>query len=107
MPPTIVIDPKKIPWKKVASGISTKDIIYDKKKKQKLTLFRFQAGTKLSPHKHTDVEWMYVLDGVYQDEFSSVKKGSLKINNKGSIHTSQSKKGCTLLVLWSGKHIPL
>lgn len=103
----MIIDPKKIPWKKIARGVYIKDIIEDKKKKQKLTLFKFGKNTKLTPHKHADVEWMYVLDGVYQDDFFSVPKGLLKINKKGSTHTSQSSNGCLLLVLWSGKHVPV
>lgn len=101
----IIINPKNIPWKKIARGVFIKDLAHDKPKNQKLTLFKFDKGTRLKTHKHAALEWVYVLDGVYQDEFCEVPKGRLKINKKGSIHTSQPKRSCTLLVVWSGRHI--
>ncbi|MBI4252992.1 cupin domain-containing protein [Candidatus Uhrbacteria bacterium] len=101
----IVINPNDIPWKKIAPGVTMKDLAFDKPKNQRLTLFKFNKGARLKTHKHSALEWMYVLDGIYQDEFCTIPKGRLKINKKGSIHTSQPKRGCTLLVVWSGKHI--
>lgn len=100
----IIINPIDIPWKNIAPGVTMKDLVHDKSKDQKLTLFKFNKGSKLKTHKHAALEWMYVLDGVYQDEFCTIPKGQLKINKRGSVHTSQPKRGCTLLVLWSGKH---
>lgn len=102
-----VVDPKKIPWTRIAKGVFLKNLAIDKKKGYTLSLFKFYKNTKLIPHKHASCEWMYVLDGIYQDEYFTVPKGMLKINRKGTIHTSRSTKGCTLLVLWNGKHIPL
>jgi anti-sigma factor ChrR (cupin superfamily) len=101
----IIVNPREIPWKKIAKGVAVKDLAHDKSKNQKLTLFKFNKGAKLKTHKHAALEWMYVLDGTYQDEFCSVSKGQLKINTKGSIHTSQPKRGCLLLVVWGGAHI--
>lgn len=103
----IIVNPSDIPWKKIAPRVWVKDLAKDESKKQKLTLFKFGKNTKLKTHKHTALEWVYVLDGVYQDEFCSIPKGQLKINKRGSIHTSQPTRGCLLLVVWSGKHITI
>ncbi len=100
------VDPRTLPWIPIAKGVTIKTLVHDKKKNQVLSIFKFKKGTYLTPHKHASLEWMYVLEGVYQDEFSTLPKGRLKINHKGSVHTSRSSRGCTLLVLWNGKHIP-
>ena len=100
------IDPQSIPWKRISAGVYRKDCAYNKGTKQFLSFFKIEKGARLKTHKHFDREWVYVIDGVYEDEFDSAKKGSIKINTKGSVHTSQSRKGCLLLVIWSGKHIP-
>lgn len=102
-----IVDPHSIPWKRVSKGVYRKDIVSDKKTQQVLSFFKIERGAKLKRHKHPEKEWVYVLDGTYEDEHSSVAKGMIKINKKGSIHTSKSNKGCTLLVLWCGKHISI
>ena len=98
------INPRTIPWKLVGQGVYRKDILHDKKSGQFLSFFKINKGAKLKKHSHPKKEWVYVLDGTYEDEYGNVAKGMIKINAKGSVHTSKSRKGCTLLVFWSGKH---
>lgn len=102
---SIAVDPRSIPWKRVSKGVYRKDILHDRKANQLLSLFKIEEGAKLTRHKHPEKEWVYVLEGLYEDEYGSVPKGMIKMNRKGSIHTSQSNRGCILLVLWCGKHI--
>lgn len=101
----IIVDPHTIPWQRVSKGVYRKDIVKDKKTKQFLSFFKIERGARLKRHKHPEEEWVYVVKGTYEDEYCSVPKGMIKINQKGLVHTSKSTKGCTLLVLWCGKHI--
>lgn len=103
----LTINPDSIPWKRVSKGVYRKDILNDAKTKQVLSFFKIEKGAKLKKHKHPEKEWVYVLEGAYQDEYGSVPKGMVKVNRKGSVHTSQSHRGCLLLVLWCGNHVSL
>ncbi len=99
-----IIDPHSIPWKRHARGVATKNLAYSKEKNQYLTLFKIKKGARLKRHRHPCVEWMYVLEGTYRDDFGAAKKGQLKINAAGSVHSGVAGGGCVLLVLWCGKH---
>lgn len=55
-------------------------------------------GSFFSEHRHASEEWVYVLQGEFEDEFGKYLGGTFKINQKNSIHTPKSLPGCKLLV---------
>lgn len=101
---SIHIDPASVEWDKVASGVFRKDLAHDQKRDLVWSIFKIDPGASLQRHRHPNWEWVYVIDGVYEDEYGSVPKGHMKINADLSVHTSRSLKGCTLLVVWCGRH---
>lgn len=104
MKPFQIIDPHSIPWEKRSRGVYTKNLAHDTKKNQYLTLFNIKKGAKIKQHRHPCVEWVYVLEGEYKDDFGTAKKGQLKINKALSVHMGIAGNGCLLLVLWCGRH---
>ncbi len=88
------------------TGVTIKILAEDFTTKLRTELVRIKAGTVLPTHRHTNFEWVYVLDGELQDEFGRYKKGAFKINSKNSVHTSRSPLGCTLLVIRAGTYVP-
>jgi len=69
-------------------------------------IIRFEANSSSSLHRHNGFEEFLVLDGELIDADGKVfKKGDYIKFEKGSEHSSFSKKGCTLLViLYGGKN---
>lgn len=103
---TLIVNPKKIPWKKIRHGYYRKDIARDKSRNLTLSLLKISKQAKLIPHFHSNIEWIYIIDGNFSDEYSRATKGMIKINTKGSIHEGKTN-GCVLLVVWDGKTIPV
>ncbi|MFH1246246.1 MAG: cupin domain-containing protein [Candidatus Liptonbacteria bacterium] len=73
----------------------------------RVSLQRLPPGFVAPKHRHTDFEWVYILEGTLQDEFGSYGKGTFKVNPKGSVHKSYSEHGCTLIVFMRGTHEPV
>ena len=63
----------------------------------RVTRRRLSAGFVAPKHRHSDFEWVYIIEGQLEDEFGSYPQGTFKINAKGSVHKSRSQNGCTLL----------
>jgi len=61
-------------------------------------LVRWQAGTVFSPHRHYGGEEIFVLEGIFQDEFGEYPKGTWLRNPHLSAHRPFSNPGCTILV---------
>ncbi len=62
------------------------------------SIVRFDAGASFPSHVHTAGEELYVLDGVFSDEFGDYPAGSYLRNPPGSSHTPFTEEGCTLFV---------
>ena len=86
-------------------GVKVKLLTEDSKTKLRAELITIKPGTTLPTHRHTNFEWVYVVDGEFRDEFGRYKKGSFKMNAKNSVHTSSSVTGCTLLVIRAGAYV--
>ena len=94
----------KLPWHKKSPGVFTKFLAHDAATGLRVELYKIKPKTTLTPHRHSNFEWVYVLEGELRDEFGIYPKGSFKINPKNSIHTSTSTKGCVLLVTGAGDY---
>jgi len=62
------------------------------------TLVRWAPNTYFNPHRHYGGEEIYVVDGVFADEYGTYPKGSWIRSPHMSMHTPYSKEGCTIFV---------
>ena len=69
-------------------------------------LVRWAPGTVFKPHRHFGGEEIYVIDGVFEDEFGRYPAGTWLRNPHLSMHTPFSTEGCTILVK-TGHLLPL
>jgi anti-sigma factor ChrR (cupin superfamily) len=63
-----------------------------------VALVRWAPGTRFQPHSHPGGEEIFVLDGVFQDEYGSYPAGTWLRNPPGSVHRPWSEAGCTIWV---------
>ena len=61
-------------------------------------LVKWQPGTVFNPHRHWGGEEIYVLEGVFEDEFGRYPAGTWLRNPHMSQHAPFSKEGCTIFV---------
>ncbi|MCC1497227.1 cupin domain-containing protein [Alcanivorax sp. 1008] len=61
-------------------------------------LVRWAPGTVFQPHNHPGGEEIFVIEGVFEDEYGQYPTGSWLRNPPWSRHHPFSREGCTLLV---------
>lgn len=61
-------------------------------------MVRWSPGTVFTPHRHWGGEEIYVLDGVFEDDYGSYPAGTWMRSPHLSQHTPFSRAGCTLFV---------
>jgi len=59
---------------------------------------RFAPGSSFPPHTHPQGEEIYVMEGVFSDEFGDYPAGTYIRNPPGSRHSPFTRDGCTLFV---------
>ncbi|MCZ6729503.1 MAG: cupin domain-containing protein, partial [SAR324 cluster bacterium] len=59
------------------------------------TIVRFAPGSYFSAHGHGGGEELFVLEGVFSDEYGDYPAGTYLRNPIGSTHTPFSEGGCT------------
>lgn len=62
------------------------------------SLVKWEPGTVFNPHTHPGGEEIFVIEGVFQDEFGRYPKGTWLRNPPGSAHRPYSEEGCLILV---------
>ena len=68
-------------------------------------LLHMEAGCGSKPHEHTGIEEFLVLEGVLVDcDGSSYRAGEFLRFAPGSMHSSHTPDGCTLLVMLRGNN---
>ena len=68
-------------------------------------LLRMEAGARSKPHEHTGFEEFLVMDGELIDcDGSSYRTGDFVRFSPGSMHSSHTPEGCTLLVMLRGRN---
>jgi anti-sigma factor ChrR (cupin superfamily) len=65
---------------------------------ENVALVKWDAGTQFQPHMHLGGEEIFVVDGVFEDEFGAYPKGTWLRNPSGSRHKPFSKSGCLIYV---------
>jgi anti-sigma factor ChrR (cupin superfamily) len=63
-----------------------------------VALAKWEPGTRFLRHGHPGGEEIFVLDGVFEDEFGSYPKGTWLRNPPGSVHMPFSHEGCLIYV---------
>ena len=65
------------------------------------SVVRYEPGSVFDKHQHPGGEEIFVLEGVFQDEFGDYPAGSYLRNPPGSSHAPRSVGGCEIFVkLW-------
>ena len=100
----IVIDTKRAAWLQgMVPGLSVLPL--SEFGTQHTALVRWAPGTQFNSHRHYGGEEIYVLEGVFEDEFGSYSAGTWIRSPHLSVHQPFSQEGCTILVKTG--HLPL
>jgi anti-sigma factor ChrR (cupin superfamily) len=93
----VVVDVQNSEWRQgMVSGLSVLPL--SEFKGEHSALVRWQPGTVFNPHRHWGGEEIYVLEGVFADEFGRYPAGTWLRNPHMSQHAPFSKEGCTIFV---------
>lgn len=65
---------------------------------QNTAIIHWPPGSTFSRHQHWGGEEMFILEGVFQDEYGDYPAGTWIRNPHGSAHTPFSNEGCVLLL---------
>jgi len=65
---------------------------------ENVALVKWTPGTQFQRHTHLGGEEIFVLEGVFEDEFGSYPEGTWLRNPSGSVHTPYSQSGCLIYV---------
>lgn len=99
-----VIDTRKATWLPgLVPGLSVLPL--SEFSTQHSALVRWAPGTQFNSHRHYGGEEIYVLEGVFEDEFGSYPTGTWMRSPHLSAHRPYSLGGCTILVKTG--HLPV
>lgn len=93
----VVVDVANSDWRQgMVAGLSVMPL--SEFKGEHNALVRWQPGTVFNAHRHWGGEEIYVLEGVFEDEFGRYPKGTWVRNPHLSQHAPFSREGCTIFV---------
>jgi len=93
----IVVDTAKMPWYQgLVDGLSVMPL--SEFGTRHTALVRWAPGTRFNPHRHYGGEEIYVLEGVFEDEYGRYPAGSWIRSPHMSAHCPFSIEGCTIFV---------
>ncbi|MGA7595107.1 MAG: cupin domain-containing protein [Gallionella sp.] len=93
----IVVDSATMPWYQgLVDGLSVMPL--SEFGTRHTALVRWAPGTRFNPHRHYGGEEIYVLDGVFEDEYGRYPAGSWLRSPHLSAHCPYSIEGCTIFV---------
>lgn len=89
-------------WRGIAPGVVAKVLSFDPTSRRITTLLRFAPGASYAPHRHTEVEELYVLEGGCTIAGREMTVGDYHRAEAGTVHHETSTgDGCLLLVISS------
>lgn len=89
-------------WRGIAPGVVAKVLSFDPTSRRTTTLLRFAPGASYAPHRHTEVEELYVLEGGCTIAGREMTVGDYHRAEAGTEHYDTSTdEGCLLLVISS------
>jgi anti-sigma factor ChrR (cupin superfamily) len=93
----IVVDSATMPWYQgLVEGLSVMPL--SEFGTRHTALVRWAPGTRFNPHRHYGGEEIYVLDGVFEDEYGRYPAGTWLRSPHLSAHCPYSVEGCTIFV---------
>lgn len=100
----LVERPEELPWKKMAPGIEVKLLYRDEARKYNTCMVRMAPGAHYPPHRHTDVEELFLLTGdlhlgddvMYAGDYCRAESDSIH----GDVYTTG---GCTYIAMASSR----
>ena len=94
--------PPEREWEEVARGIFCKVLAVDEEKSRITMLVRLAPGTDYPPHRHADVEELYLLHGELLIDNRKIRAGDFIRAEAGSVdHRVWSETGCTCVLITS------
>ncbi|TMO58211.1 cupin domain-containing protein [Pseudoalteromonas phenolica] len=96
----LVIETADMPWQPSPSqGVWRKPLEReDKESGHTTSIVKYDAGSAFKPHPHPMGEEIFVLEGVFSDEFGDYPAGTYIRNPPNSVHAPFSKEGCVIFV---------
>ncbi|ALO42633.1 cupin domain-containing protein [Pseudoalteromonas phenolica] len=96
----LVIETADMPWQPSPSqGVWRKPLEReDKESGHTTSIVKYDAGSAFKPHPHPMGEEIFVLEGVFSDEFGDYPAGTYIRNPPNSVHAPFSKGGCVIFV---------
>jgi len=89
---------EELPWKSTPyPGVEIKILMEDKQTGLLTALFKWQPGSSLPLHEHSEIEQTYVLEGSLKDEEGEVTAGNYVWRPPKSRHVATSPKGALIL----------
>jgi quercetin dioxygenase-like cupin family protein len=89
-------------WREIAPGVKAKVLALDMVSRRVTTLLRIAPGTSYAPHRHTEAEELFVLEGGCLCGGRELKVGDYHRAEAGTEHhDTSSDDGCLLLVISS------
>ncbi|MCC6139608.1 MAG: cupin domain-containing protein [Nitrospira sp.] len=89
-------------WREIAPGVAAKALAFDTVSRRATALLRFAPGTRYPPHRHAEVEELYVLQGGCSIAGREMGVGDYHRADAGTEHHETSTaEGCVLLVISS------
>lgn len=99
-----VADTRRAPWfPGLVPGLSVMPL--SEFEGEHTALVRWAPGTEFNAHRHYGGEEIYVLEGVFEDEFGRYPAGAWMRSPHLSAHRPFSNEGCTILVKTG--HLPV
>jgi len=93
----VVVDVQNSEWRQgMVGGLSVLPL--SEFKGEHSALVRWQPGTMFNSHRHWGGEEIYVLEGVFEDEFGRYPAGTWLRNPHMSQHAPFSREGCIIFV---------
>jgi hypothetical protein len=92
-------------WRELAPGVTAKVLSFDATSRKTTALLRFARETSYAPHRHTEVEELYVLEGGCSIAGREMTVGDYHRAEAGTEHhDTSSDDGCLLLVISSPRN---
>ena len=93
----------RAPWQPTASpGFWIKPLFEDKARGEKTMLMKVDAGAFAPLHNHDgEFEQVYVIEGTFYDQHRAMTVGDYCCRTPDAPHSSGSKDGATLMVIYT------
>lgn len=89
-------------WQEIAPGVRAKMLFFDPVSRRATALVRMAAGSRYAPHRHTEAEELFILEGGCFSGGRELRAGDYHRAEAGSVHyDTSSDDGCLALVVSS------